>query len=42
VLDDQHRVTGFDQRVQYVEELSHIVGNAALSLARRGCRGCGR
>ena len=25
VLDDQHRVTGFDECVQYVEEFSHIV-----------------
>jgi hypothetical protein len=25
VLDDEHRVAGLDQRVQYVEELADIV-----------------
>ena len=25
VLDDEHRVAGLDQRMQHVEELSHIV-----------------
>jgi hypothetical protein len=29
VLDDEHRVAGFDQRMEHFEELSDIVENEA-------------